>query len=92
LLDINAYDTRSNAYNIQHYELISQLRNKEFQIFLDHKYKKIIPTYMFGASQEGYGKKSQREVKELAWDGKEWRAEAYQSKDCNTITIITIPI
>jgi hypothetical protein len=31
------------------------------------------------------GKKSHSEVKELAWDRKEWRADGYQSKDCNTI-------
>jgi hypothetical protein len=33
------------------------------------------------------GKRSQWEMKELAWDRKEWRAAAYQSQDCNTIII-----
>jgi hypothetical protein len=35
-----------------------------------------IKRLLFGASQEGYGKESHREVK-VEWDKKEWRSAVY---------------
>jgi hypothetical protein len=43
-----------------------------------------------GQVKKDMGKKNHREVKGLAWDGKEWRAAVHQSADCNTIVVVAI--
>jgi hydrogenase maturation factor HypE len=42
----------------------------------------------YGQVKKDTGKKSHREVEELAWNRKEWRSAVYQSYDYNTIAVV----